>query len=56
MVLALGQEKFESAKLQWAAVVASGVDLKIWSSSETLGLFTMAEERMQTAAEVSVLY
>ncbi|KAH9533212.1 hypothetical protein CY35_18G039800 [Sphagnum magellanicum] len=51
-VLALGQEKFESAKLQWAAAVASGVDLKIWSSSETLGLFTMAEERMQTAAEM----
>ncbi|BFI39627.1 protein PHOX [Marchantia polymorpha subsp. ruderalis] len=51
-VLALGQEKFESAKLQWAAAVAGGVDLKSWDSSETLSLYRFAEERMQTAAEM----
>ncbi|KAL3679757.1 hypothetical protein R1sor_022713 [Riccia sorocarpa] len=51
-VLALGQEKFESAKLQWAAAVAGGVDLKTWDSSETLSLYRFAEERMQTAAEM----
>lgn len=51
-VLALGQEKFESAKLQWAAAVAGGVDLKAWNSEETLSLFRFAEERMKTAAVV----
>ncbi|CAM6106593.1 unnamed protein product [Calypogeia fissa] len=51
-VLALGQEKFESAKLQWAAAVAGGVDLKTWDSAETLSLFRFAEERMKTAAEM----
>ncbi|KAL2613279.1 hypothetical protein R1flu_024971 [Riccia fluitans] len=51
-VLALGQEKFESAKLQWAAAIAGGVDLKTWDSSETLSLYRFAEEKMQTAAEM----
>lgn len=52
-VLALGQEKFESAKLHWAAALASGSDLKTWDSSGTLELYQTAEEQMRTASEVS---
>lgn len=48
-VLALGQESFESAKLRWSLAIASQVDLTTWDSSETLGLFSKAEERMQIA-------
>ncbi|KAI5063869.1 hypothetical protein GOP47_0020539 [Adiantum capillus-veneris] len=48
-VLALGQESFESAKLRWSLAVASQVDLTSWDSSQTLGLFSKAEERMQIA-------
>lgn len=48
-VLALGQESFESAKLRWSLAIASQVDLTTWDSSETLGLFIKAEERMQIA-------
>ncbi|MCO5570639.1 hypothetical protein L7F22_024366 [Adiantum nelumboides] len=48
-VLALGQESFESGKLRWSLAIASQVDLTSWDSSETLGLFSKAEERMQIA-------
>lgn len=51
-ILALGQEKFESAKLRWSLAVASQVDLSTWDSSETLELFDSAEQKMQIAAEM----
>ncbi|KAH7388431.1 hypothetical protein KP509_16G075100 [Ceratopteris richardii] len=48
-VLALGQERFESAKLRWSFAMANQVDLTSWDSSETLDLFRKAEEKMQIA-------
>eukprot|EP00262_Sarcandra_glabra_P001290 TRINITY_DN11320_c0_g2_i1.p1 TRINITY_DN11320_c0_g2~~TRINITY_DN11320_c0_g2_i1.p1 ORF type:complete len:336 (-),score=77.10 TRINITY_DN11320_c0_g2_i1:467-1375(-) len=45
--LALGQQKFEQAKLSWYYAVGSKVDLETWPSSEVLDLFNNAEDNME---------
>lgn len=51
-LLALGQQRFETAKLRWSLALASKVDLGTWDSSETIELFNNAEEKMQMATEM----
>lgn len=51
-LLALGQQHFENAKLQWSFAIANKVDLKSWDSSETIQLFNSAEEKMKAATEM----
>ncbi|KAK8964717.1 hypothetical protein KSP40_PGU012970 [Platanthera guangdongensis] len=51
-LLALGQQHFETAKLHWSFALAKKVDLKKWDSSETMGLFDSAEEKMKAATMV----
>eukprot|EP00252_Welwitschia_mirabilis_P021866 TRINITY_DN5726_c0_g1_i3.p1 TRINITY_DN5726_c0_g1~~TRINITY_DN5726_c0_g1_i3.p1 ORF type:complete len:478 (-),score=137.05 TRINITY_DN5726_c0_g1_i3:580-2013(-) len=51
-LLALGQQDFENAKLQWSLALASKVDLHTWDSTETMRLFDSAEEKMRTATEM----
>ncbi|MQM18011.1 hypothetical protein Taro_050994 [Colocasia esculenta] len=48
-LLALGQQHFETAKLQWSFALANKVDLTTWDSSETIQLFNSAEEKMNAA-------
>lgn len=49
-LLALGQQHFETAKLQWSFAVASKADLTSWNPSETIQLFDSAEEKMKAAS------
>eukprot|EP01018_Ginkgo_biloba_P022893 Gb_31382 [translate_table: standard] len=51
-LLALGQQQFESGKLVWSLALASKVDLETWDPSETLRLFSSAEEKMQRGTEI----
>uniref|UniRef100_A0A0D6R2C3 PB1 domain-containing protein n=1 Tax=Araucaria cunninghamii TaxID=56994 RepID=A0A0D6R2C3_ARACU len=50
-LLALAQQQYESAKLGWSLALASNLDLETWDPSETLNLFTNAEEKMQMGIE-----
>ncbi|KAL4571432.1 hypothetical protein LXL04_018191 [Taraxacum kok-saghyz] len=45
--LALGQQKFEQAKLSWYYVLAKNVNLETWDSTETVNLYNEAEENME---------
>ncbi|XP_039141873.1 LOW QUALITY PROTEIN: protein CLMP1 [Dioscorea cayenensis subsp. rotundata] len=51
-LLALGQQHFESAKLQWSFALANKVDFTTWDSSGTIQLFDSAEEKMKAATEM----
>ncbi|KAI8525034.1 hypothetical protein RHMOL_Rhmol13G0197000 [Rhododendron molle] len=51
-LLALGQQQFEMAKLHWSYVVAKKDDLSKWDSTETIGLYDSAEEKMKAATEM----
>ncbi|KAF5202983.1 Clmp1 [Thalictrum thalictroides] len=48
-LLALGQQHFETAKLQWSFTLANKVDLANWDPTETIKLFDNAEEKMTAA-------
>ncbi|KAF9590725.1 hypothetical protein IFM89_037120 [Coptis chinensis] len=48
-LLALGQQHFETAKLQWSFTLANKVDLETWDPTETIKLFNDAEEKMKAA-------
>ncbi|XP_010270049.1 PREDICTED: uncharacterized protein LOC104606505 [Nelumbo nucifera] len=51
-LLALGQQHFETAKLQWSFALANKIDLSSWDSTETIKLFDSAEEKMKAATEM----
>ncbi|KAG9455088.1 hypothetical protein H6P81_007992 [Aristolochia fimbriata] len=51
-LLALGQQHFETAKLQWSFALANKVDLTSWKYEETIKLFDSAEEKMKAATEM----
>ncbi|PKA63578.1 TPR repeat-containing thioredoxin TTL4 [Apostasia shenzhenica] len=51
-LLALGQQHFETAKLQWSFALANKVDLTSWDYSETIKLFDNAGEKMKAATEM----
>ncbi|XVE50923.1 hypothetical protein DITRI_Ditri01bG0202300 [Diplodiscus trichospermus] len=51
-LLALGQQQFEMAKLNWSFALAKKIDLSSWDSAETLQLFDSAEEKMKAATEM----
>ncbi|XP_054777191.1 protein CLMP1 isoform X1 [Prosopis cineraria] len=51
-LLALGQQQFEMAKLNWSFALAKKMDLSSWDSSETLQLFVSAEEKMKAATDM----
>ncbi|GAB2212609.1 hypothetical protein Droror1_Dr00020585 [Drosera rotundifolia] len=51
-LLALGQQQFEMAKLQWSYATAKKVDLTNWDATETLKLFDSAEAKMKEATEM----
>lgn len=51
-LLALGQQQFEVAKLDWSFALAKKTDLSEWDSTETLKLFDSAEEKMKAATEM----
>ncbi|KAK1293744.1 hypothetical protein QJS10_CPB17g02127 [Acorus calamus] len=51
-LLALGQQHFETAKLNWSFALARKVDLSTWDSKETIELFNSAEEKMSAATEM----
>ncbi|XP_068645028.1 protein CLMP1-like [Aristolochia californica] len=51
-LLALGQQHFETAKLQWSFALANKVDLTSWGYGETIKLFDSAEEKMKAATEM----
>ncbi|KAL5100814.1 hypothetical protein RYX36_005141 [Vicia faba] len=46
-LLALGQQRFEQAKLSWYYALSSNVDLATWPSTEVLHLYNSAEENME---------
>lgn len=45
--LALGQQRFEQAKLSWYYALSSNIDLPTWPSTEVLHLYNNAEENME---------
>lgn len=45
--LALGQQRFEQAKLSWYYALSSNIDLATWPSTEVLHLYNSAEENME---------
>ncbi|XP_078437983.1 octicosapeptide/Phox/Bem1p (PB1) domain-containing protein / tetratricopeptide repeat (TPR)-containing protein [Wolffia australiana] len=49
-LLALGQQLFEMAKLQWSFAMAAEAKLEAWDSAETMALFDAAEEKMAAAS------
>ncbi|VFQ88919.1 unnamed protein product [Cuscuta campestris] len=51
-LLAIGQQQFEMAKLQWSFVLAKKEDLSKWDPTETFKLFDIAEEKMNVATEM----
>ncbi|KAL2495446.1 Octicosapeptide/Phox/Bem1p domain-containing protein [Forsythia ovata] len=51
-LLALGQQQFEMAKLNWSFVLAKKEDLSKWDPTETIKLFDSAEEKMKAATEM----
>ncbi|XP_021287537.1 protein CLMP1 isoform X2 [Herrania umbratica] len=51
-LLALGQQQFEMAKLNWSFALAKKIDLSSWDPAETLQLFDSAEEKMKSATEM----
>ncbi|KAL4273418.1 hypothetical protein GQ457_13G001150 [Hibiscus cannabinus] len=51
-LLALGQQQFEMAKLNWSFALASKIDLSSWDPAETFQLFDSAEEKMKAATEM----
>ncbi|XP_011096015.1 HSP-interacting protein [Sesamum indicum] len=51
-LLALGQQQFEMAKLQWSFVLAKKDDLSKWDPTETIDLFDSAEEKLKAATEI----
>lgn len=51
-LLALGQQQFEMAKLQWSYTQAKKEDLSKWDSTATMKLFDNAEEKMKAATEM----
>ncbi|KAK8651720.1 hypothetical protein V6N13_141306 [Hibiscus sabdariffa] len=51
-MLALGQQQFEMAKLNWSFTLAKKIDLSTWNPAETLQLFNSAEEKMKAATEM----
>ncbi|XP_068668310.1 protein CLMP1-like [Aristolochia californica] len=51
-LLALGQQHFETAKLQWSFALANKIDLTNWDYEETIKLFDSAEEKMKAATEM----
>ncbi|XWS09598.1 hypothetical protein CRYUN_Cryun39dG0003400 [Craigia yunnanensis] len=51
-LLALGQQQFEMAKLNWSFALAKKIDLSSWDPAETLQLFDSAEEKMKAATEM----
>ncbi|XWS51683.1 hypothetical protein CRYUN_Cryun11dG0004300 [Craigia yunnanensis] len=51
-LLALGQQQFEMAKLNWSFALTKKIDLSSWDPAETLQLFNSAEEKMKAATEM----
>ncbi|EOY11903.1 hypothetical protein QUC31_001542 [Theobroma cacao] len=51
-LLALGQQQFEMAKLNWSFALAKKIDLSSWDPAETLQLFDSAEEKMKSATKM----
>ncbi|MBA0705723.1 hypothetical protein Golax_017897 [Gossypium laxum] len=51
-LLALGQQQFEMAKLNWSFALAKKIDLSSWDPAETFQLFGSAEEKMKAATEM----
>jgi tetratricopeptide (TPR) repeat protein len=51
-LLALGQQQFEMAKLHWSFAIAKKIDLTSWDPTETLQLFSSAEEKMKSATDM----
>ncbi|GMI85194.1 Phox2, CLUMPED CHLOROPLASTS 1 [Hibiscus trionum] len=51
-MLALGQQQFEMAKLNWSFALAKKIDFSTWDPAETLQLFGSAEEKMKDATEM----
>ncbi|XP_039055201.1 protein CLMP1-like [Hibiscus syriacus] len=51
-LLALGQQQFEMAKLNWSYALAKKIDLSTWDPAETFQLFDSAEEKMKAATEM----
>ncbi|KAG1327201.1 putative protein CLMP1 [Cocos nucifera] len=51
-LLALGQQHFETAKLNWSFALANKIDLSTWDPGETINLFNSAEEKMKAATEM----
>lgn len=50
--MALGQQQFEMAKLNWSYALAKNIELSGWDSTETLKLFDSAEEKMKAATDM----
>ncbi|XP_057421909.1 protein PHOX1 [Lotus japonicus] len=50
--LALGQQKFELAKLSWYHALSSNVDLVTWPATEVLQLYNSAEENMEKGMQI----
>lgn len=51
-ILALGQQKFEQAKLSWYFAIGTDVDLESWPSSEVFHLYNRAEENMENGMQL----
>ncbi|KAE8691159.1 BTB/POZ domain-containing protein [Hibiscus syriacus] len=51
-LLALGQQQFEMAKLNWSFALAKKIDLSNWDPAETFQLFDSAEEKMKATTEM----
>ncbi|XP_052200250.1 protein PHOX4-like isoform X4 [Diospyros lotus] len=51
-ILALGQQKFEQAKLSWYYAVSTNVDLETWPSTEVLQLYNVAEDNMEKGMQM----
>ncbi|XP_042487894.1 protein PHOX1-like isoform X2 [Macadamia integrifolia] len=51
-LLALGQQKFEQAKLSWYYAIGHKVDLETWPSSEVIELFDGAEDNMERGMQM----
>nr|CAD1840147.1 unnamed protein product [Ananas comosus var. bracteatus] len=51
-LLALGQQKFDQARLSWYYAIGSKVDLETWPSSEVLELFDSSEDNMERGMEM----
>ncbi|KAF5805133.1 putative PB1 domain, tetratricopeptide-like helical domain superfamily [Helianthus annuus] len=50
--LALGQQRFEQAKLSWYYAVGTKTNLETWDSTETVRLYNEAEDNMEKGIKI----